>query len=55
MNKCSIGSQGDIRTWIGEVTFTHLLIFLLDTISIQYNTKILLPFSVHGNIHNQIT
>jgi hypothetical protein len=54
MNNCCIGSQGDICTWIGDVTFTHMLIFLLDRIFIQYNTKIILAISTDGSIKNQI-
>jgi len=55
MNNCSISSQGHSRTWIGEVTFTNLLVSLPDSIFIQYNTKIILAFSTDSSIQIQIT
>jgi hypothetical protein len=54
MNKYWICSQGDIRTWIGEVTFTHFLIFLLDRIFIQYKTNFFFAFTSDSSIENQI-
>jgi len=54
MTDCSIGSQGHSRTCIGEVTLTNLLISLLDSIFIQYDTKIILAFPRDISIQIQI-
>jgi len=54
MNNCCICCQGRIRTWIGEITFTNLLVYLLDSILIQYNTRIKLTISTDIGIQNHI-
>ena len=54
MNDCSIGSQGQSRTWIGEVTFSNVLVSLLDSILILYDTEIINPFSTDISIQIQI-
>jgi len=54
MNNCGICCHGRIRTWIGEITFTNLLIFLLDSILIQYNNRIKLTISTDIGIQNHI-
>jgi len=54
MNNWSISSQQHDCTWIGGVTFTNKLVFLLDSILKQYDTKIDLAFATDTSIHVQI-
>lgn len=54
MISCSIGSQGNSHTWIGEVTNTNLLLSSLDSIFFQYDTKIILAFSTDIGIQIEI-
>jgi len=54
MNNCSITSEQYIRVWIGWVTFTQLLVFLLDSMLIPYDIEFFLAFSSEIGIHNDI-
>jgi len=54
MKHCGIVSQEPGRTWIDEVTFNNLLVSLLDSIFIYYDTKIILAFAAEISIHIQI-
>jgi len=54
MNDCSIGSQGQSHTRIGEVTVFDLSVSSLDSKLILYDTEIIIRFSTDISIQIQI-
>ena len=53
MYNWSIRPELHIRIWIGQVTSTTLLLSILDSICIKYDTKILFALSTDTSIHIQ--
>ena len=54
MNDCSISSQWLISIWIAGVTFTKLLVFLVDSMFVNYDTKSIFPLSTIASMNIEI-
>jgi len=54
MNRCSISFEQTIPIWTGGLPFTTLLVSLLDSIFILYDSKIMFALSTHTSIHSGI-
>jgi len=54
MNDCSISSQKPIRNSSGDITFSMLLLFLLDSKYITVDDKILFALSSDSSIEIHI-
>ena len=54
MNHCSISSQHHMCIGRGDVTFTKLLVFSLDSIYIEYSTRISYELSTDTSFEIEI-
>ena len=54
MNRCSISFEQSIPVWTGDLPFTTLLVSLLDSIFIHYDSKIMFALFTHTSIHSRI-